>query len=95
MQLLTVNSQEAIDILMSNKNFDVVLMDIQMPIMGGLECTSAIRNKLSLSLPVIAFTANAFKEDKDRYLNSGMNGYISKPFHLEDFKKAIFYVINN
>lgn len=92
---LANNGQEAIDVLMSEKVFDVVLMDIQMPVMGGLECTDKIRNALGLDLPIIALTANAFKEDKDRYLNSGMNGYISKPFHVDDFKKVIFDVVNN
>jgi PAS domain S-box-containing protein len=73
------NGKEAIRKLTSSP-FDVVLMDIQMPIMGGIEATKIIRNQLKSEIPIIALTANAIKGDKDKYLNAGMNDYVSKPF---------------
>ena len=60
--------------------FDLVLMDIQMPVMDGIECTQKIRNELKLDIPIIALTANAFKKDVETYLRLGMNNYVAKPF---------------
>jgi CheY-like chemotaxis protein len=62
--------------------FDVLLMDIQMPEMDGLEATAAIRQREKISgrhVPILAMTAHAMRGDKERYLASGMDGYISKP----------------
>ncbi|ELR73076.1 hypothetical protein C900_00156 [Fulvivirga imtechensis AK7] len=67
-----------------SKDYDIVLMDIQMPVMGGVEATSIIRKELKLNLPIIALTANALKGDEVKYLNCGMDAYISKPFEEED-----------
>jgi two-component system sensor histidine kinase/response regulator len=64
--------------------FDVVLMDIQMPELDGLEATAAIRDREKSSrehLPIIAMTANAMRGDRERYLDGGMDGYISKPIN--------------
>jgi two-component system sensor histidine kinase/response regulator len=66
------------------RGFDVVLMDIQMPEMDGLEATTAIRDREKSSrehLPIIAMTANAMRGDRERYLDGGMDGYISKPIN--------------
>ena len=76
------NGQEAIEIL-KNKTFDIILMDIQMPIMGGIEAALIIRNELNLSTPIIALTANAFKTEIDKCKKVGMNDYVSKPFDEE------------
>jgi PAS domain S-box-containing protein len=62
--------------------FDVILMDIQMPEMDGIEATTAIRKReaeLGTHIPIIAMTANAMRGDKERYLEAGMDGYVSKP----------------
>ncbi len=66
--------------------YDLVLMDIQMPVMDGYTATAQIRNHenpLIASLPIIAMTANAFDEDKKKCLDAGMNGHIGKPIDLE------------
>jgi two-component system, sensor histidine kinase and response regulator len=67
--------------------FDVVLMDIQMPEMDGMEATAAIRQREKISgmhIPILAMTAHAMRGDKERCLASGMDGYISKPIHPID-----------
>lgn len=73
------NGQEAIEKL-GNNLFDIILMDMQMPVMDGLEATKHIRNELHLDIPIIALTANAFKDDAKKCLDSGMNDVITKPF---------------
>lgn len=74
-----VNGIEAVEIL-KNKSFDIILMDMQMPEMDGIEATVKIREELKLQTPVIALTANAFKSEVERCKNAGMNDYITKPF---------------
>jgi len=80
---------EALDIL-KDRSFDVVLMDIQMPEMDGFETTRRIRKDLGISsvqLPVIALTASALREQRDRAYDAGMNDFVMKPFdpvHLHD-----------
>jgi len=73
----------------STPGFDVVLMDIQMPEMDGLEATTEIRKrewKSGKHIPIIAMTAHAMRGDKERYLAGGMDGYISKPIR----RKGLF-----
>lgn len=74
-----VNGVEAIEILKNNK-FDIILMDVQMPEMGGIEATEIIRNKLNLLTPIVALTADAFKTEIDKCKKAGMNDYVWKPF---------------
>ena len=71
------NGEEAVEKIQS-KNYDLVFMDIQMPVMDGLTATKKIR-ELRNNVPIIAMTANAIKGDKERCINAGMNDYISKP----------------
>ncbi len=70
---------EAIAIL-KNTKFDIILMDIQMPEMGGIEATEIIRKKLNITTPIIALTANAFKTEIIKCKKAGMNDYVTKPF---------------
>ena len=71
------NGQEAVE--MAEKNtYDIVLMDIKMPIMDGLEATKAIKEKFP-NLPIIALTANAFDSDRQLALDAGCNDFLSKP----------------
>jgi two-component system, sensor histidine kinase and response regulator len=78
---LAVNGREAIELWQAN-TFDLILMDIQMPVMGGVEATQWIREselKTGGHIPIVAMTAHAMAGDAERYLSSGMDGYVSKP----------------
>jgi len=76
---------------LKNSHFDIVLMDIQMPVMDGFEATKAIRagDALKSQIPIIALTANATKRDVEKCLEAGMNDCISKPFTPEDLFQAL------
>jgi len=86
------NGCEALDLLEKN-DYVLVLMDCMMPVLNGYDATVAIRNQASAvknhDIPVIALTANAFKEDRDRCCAAGMNDFISKPFEVEDVLVAL------
>ncbi len=85
------NGKEALDKFGKTK-YDLILMDVQMPIMDGLKATQKIREiekSTNTHVPIIAITANAFPEDKERCMASGMDNYISKPFHPEDLINKI------
>ena len=79
--------------VMSNKGYyDLILMDIRMPLMDGYEATKAIRSlkrKDALTVPIVALTADAFEEDKEKALKAGMNGHIAKPLDPEKIFLAI------
>ncbi|MCO6162826.1 ATP-binding protein [Flavobacterium sp. NRK F7] len=83
------NGLEALEFL-KNKTYDVILMDLQMPIMDGYETTVKIRKELKLITPIIALTANSLIYEKERCMNIGMNDYLSKPFS----KKELFELLN-
>lgn len=85
------NGLKAVEIL-EQKDFDLILMDIQMPEMDGITATQCIRklnNRQKASIPIIALTANALKGDSDTYLQAGMNDYLSKPFTEESLFNVI------
>ncbi|WP_370086953.1 response regulator [Ekhidna sp.] len=85
------NGKEALEILSKN-SVDIVLLDLQMPIMDGYETIAAIRghhNNLINKLPVIALTADAMGDVEIKVLQSGMNGFISKPFHPTEFYQKV------
>ena len=73
------NGQEAID-LIQQQEFDLVLMDVQMPIVDGLEATKYIRNELKMIIPIIGLSANAMREEVEICKQAGMNDYLVKPY---------------
>lgn len=88
------NGQAAVDMLSGSEAgyYQVVLMDVQMPVMDGYEATKAIRkltNKRLASVPILAMTANAFEEDKQKAFKSGMNGHIAKPIDIETLLETL------
>lgn len=82
------NGQKAVNLLRKSEAgyYQLVLMDVQMPVMNGYEAAKAIRDladrKLA-SIPILAMTANAFEEDRKEALKSGMNGHIPKPINID------------
>ena len=83
---VTTNGREALAAL-DRENFDVVLMDVQMPEMDGFEATSAIRTReqsTGMHVPIIALTAHAMRGDQERCLAAGMDGYIAKPIKSQE-----------
>jgi PAS domain S-box-containing protein len=89
------NGLEALEIL-ENKEFDLILMDIQMPEMDGIETTKRIRKREEGTfrhIPIIAVTAHALKGDRQRFLNAGMDEYIPKPIAVEELFSAMDKVL--
>jgi|GEM_PF-2192579 len=84
------NGKEVLECL-SRRNYDLILMDIQMPELDGFETTRIIResNKTYSQIPIIAMTANAMKGDEDKCINAGMDDYISKPIDADTFKQKV------
>lgn len=87
------NGEEGIDFLSKNK-YDLVLMDLQMPVKDGYETTVYIRNKMNSNIPIIAMTAHSLPGEQERCYNAGMNGYVPKPFKQPVLLKAIKSVIS-
>ena len=89
------NGQEALDAL-ARESFDLVLMDVQMPIMDGYTATRRIReleNPALAGIPILAMTANAFDEDRRNALECGMNGFLSKPIVIADLVQEMRKVL--
>ena len=88
------NGQEALDIFRNSEigHFDVILMDVMMPVMDGLTATREIRHLIRTdagTVPIIAMTANAFQEDRKRVLEAGMNEHLAKPLESEKLIETI------
>ena len=77
---------------MERHKFDLVLMDVQMPEMGGLEATQAIREREKTTgghVPIIAMTAHAMQGDRQKCIDAGMDGYLSKPLDPKTFLRTV------
>ena len=91
------NGKEALTAVQKN-DYDLILMDIQMPVMNGLESTVRIRrldDRVKASIPIIALTAHALKGDRERFLEAGMDEYVSKPVRTKELLKAISKFLKN
>ncbi len=90
---LAVNGQEAVDQLASGARFDLVLMDMQMPVMGGIEATQVIRRmEVERQLPrvrIVAMTANAMQGDRENCIAAGMDDYLSKPIKQSELLEKL------
>lgn len=87
---LAGDGQQAVDLLRKQPHgYDLVLMDMQMPVMDGLQATHAIRNRLHLDLPIVAMTANAMASDREACLAAGMNDHVGKPFELQHLLRVL------
>ena len=91
---VAMNGKIAVDMLEKSEPgyYQLVLMDVRMPVMDGYEATKLIRrldNKRLASIPILAMTANAFEEDRQEALRSGMNGHLAKPIDVEALFDAL------
>ena len=92
------NGEIATEMLRASQpgHYQLILMDIQMPVMNGYDATRAIRkleNPELAAIPILAMTANAFEEDKQEAIKSGMNGHIAKPIDIDELMKALDNVL--
>ena len=89
--VLAVNGREALDAL-EKENFDLVLMDLQMPVLDGLSAINVVRKKeaeVGGHMPIIALTAHAMKGDRERCIEAGADDYVTKPIRTSDLLAAI------
>jgi len=80
---------EAVKMVTEKGPFDIIFMDIQMPNMSGIEATKEIRRWEKGHMPIVALTANAMKGDREKYLEAGMDEYLSKPFKRDEIQRTI------
>jgi CheY-like chemotaxis protein len=85
---LAENGEQAVELLRKN-NYDIILMDIQMPVMDGYEAAKKIRSELNQTVPIIAMTAHVLPTEREKCINAGMNDYISKPIKEAEFLKLL------
>jgi PAS domain S-box-containing protein len=83
---------KAIDLLKAN-TYDLILMDLQMPEMNGVQTTMKIRQELLNNTPIMAMTASAMNMEREKCINAGMNDYISKPFEPEELNQKIYNLL--
>ena len=83
-----VNGKIAAEKVLQNQ-YDLVFMDLQMPVMGGVEATQKIRAAGKKDLAIIALTAAAMREDEQKSIEAGMNDYITKPVQVDKLKEKI------
>ena len=93
------NGVEAIELLKIRNDFDLILMDLQMPEMSGFQATEIIRSHNSpvrnRYIPIIALSADAFLETRKKVIEAGMNDFVTKPFKPEElYQKVLKYILN-
>jgi len=85
---LAANGQEAVDKVRTNK-YNVIFMDLRMPVLDGFEATEIIRKDIDKTVPIVAVSAHVLKEVVDKCFAVGMNGFIAKGSDIEKIKKEI------
>ena len=84
------NGRTALDILEHNRKINLILMDVHMPVMDGLEATAIIKADPELKhIPIVALTASVLKEDIDQCYNAGMDDFLEKPIQIDRLYEAI------
>lgn len=93
------NGKAALDILQNNSDYDLILMDCQMPIMDGFEASRKIKEKISNNemnfIPIVALTANAMKGDREKCLSYGMDDYLAKPLRKKELSDKLVEWLDN
>jgi len=84
------NGRESVDLICAGNKYDIIFMDIQMPIMDGVEAVGILRKKYKNLPPIIGLSANAMEGDAEKYIKLGMNDYLSKPFTTEQLKEKLY-----
>ena len=87
------NGKEAVNKVLKTK-YDLIFMDVNMPVMNGIDATKEIRNRLDYHIPIIALTANSLEGDKEKFLSAGMDEYISKPLELKKLEQVLYKYSN-
>ena len=87
------NGQIAVDKVRSGKKYDLIFMDINMPVLDGESATKRLR-ELGYEIPIVALTANALDGDKEKYLDLGMNHYLAKPIVIDELEEVLRYYTN-
>lgn len=85
---IAANGQQALDCFEPGK-FDLILMDIQMPVMDGITATQKLKETHTHLPPIVGLSANAFEGDREKYMEQGMDDYLTKPFKTEDFEELV------
>ena len=83
-----LNGLEAVEKVKDSNIYDIIFMDINMPVMNGIEATNILREK-GVDTPIIALTANALEGDKELYLSEGMDNYLSKPIDIKELEAIL------
>ncbi len=92
---ITNNGREAIDQLETGKHFDLVFMDLRMPVMNGFQSTAYIREKLQSNIPIVILTASVLRNERERCLSIGANEYMVKPFNHVDLDRCLLKYLGN
>tara|TARA_R110002050_G_scaffold142731_2_gene268025 strand:- start:4373 stop:4747 length:375 start_codon:yes stop_codon:yes gene_type:complete len=84
-----VNGEEAVEAV-SSKHYDLVFMDIEMPVLSGIEATQQINETLAdKAPPIVALTAHTMQGDRERFLDAGMTDYLTKPINVDELKRIL------
>lgn len=87
------NGYSALEIY-PTQEFDIILMDIRMPLMGGIETTKELRKRHNNLPPIIGLSANAMLTDREQFISQGLDEYLAKPLDIDDFERVVSRLLN-